>query len=162
MDTVISTQTVASGMYFPEEKMRFPVRDIPFDIVKLEPSTPGSLRDRPYAIYTGEYLLGGRYLTQHDATVNSETDMKQLVEFWNSLLRGDRSNCWVVNGYHYMVGDTLKRGAQGHGGRRFVIYPLNGAAPIVTRNLWSQGFVPRWLQDALPDTASFTPTGKVN
>jgi hypothetical protein len=66
-----------------------------------------------------------------------------------------------INGNCYWVGksdDKSLAGTLGHGGRRFVIRPINpdgSKALIITNNLWHNGVIPSIFRKDLPDNAVF-------
>ena len=69
--------------------------------------------------------------------------------FWDE--KADGENPLVIDGVRYSLGTG---GGNGMGGRKFVIEYFTGET-VETRDLWSQGQVPEWIRDRIPDTAKF-------
>lgn len=82
-------------------------------------------------------------------------------DFWMEKIRWrteKRSDCFVINGVHYKVGEELSPSVialRGFGGSRFVIIANDDGRRIETRNLWCQGKVPDRFRDVLTDNATF-------
>lgn len=61
-----------------------------------------------------------------------------------------------VNGKHYQISneDTSWAGFRGFGGAKFIV-AFNDGRRLRTSNLWSQGDIPWWFRERLPDNATF-------
>lgn len=90
------------------------------------------------------------------------------VDFWNKFVSaaqaGDVTDdgCLVVraDGSHYVINPDQASGMRGHGGREFRVYFTAGphaGKTAVTHNLWTQGAIPAFCRDKLPDNAEFLP-----
>ena len=90
-------------------------------------------------------------------------DNKQMVDeclcfncnFWDEYTyKTDKSV--RIDGQHYMVhpDDNTPYAFQGFGGRKFII-KMNDGKIIETCNLWTQGAIPDYFRDKLPDNATF-------
>lgn len=81
-------------------------------------------------------------------------------EFWNEYIElKDSGNSVRVNHEHYFINPDAPAGltiAVGHGGSKFII-KFNDGKIVVSRNLWSQGSIPEWAWNDLPDNAVFLP-----
>jgi hypothetical protein len=82
--------------------------------------------------------------------------------FLSILRKRDQSDCFRINGIHYMAIAEQKqttKAYRGFGGRLFKIIPLDGRPAFISDNVWCQGEIPSHLRDRMPDNATF---GKID
>ena len=114
--------------------------------------------------------------TQAEAVAEIEAKVLFHRRFWDKKVewanngdmtipeaKGDKSSRVIrVNHQHYVIGaeptaDELRRNRQfgglGHGGSEFQFRLLATGEVIVSRNVWSQGKIPKEYWEALPDNA---------
>lgn len=77
--------------------------------------------------------------------------------FWIEKMEDRRPEVFYADGCRYTIlPDPPKgfRGFVGHGGAEFRIR-FNDGREVVSRNLWTQGVVPKHFRERMPDTAIF-------
>lgn len=103
-------------------------------------------------------ICGKRETYQWFKSVNDRlAERKQCFtcdHFTTLAEKEDRSDCVVVDGVHYTIGNERDSAMRGCGGARFKI-KFNDGREVESTNLWCQGNIPPHLRDRLPDNARF-------
>lgn len=117
--------------------------------------------DGPYQVkeHAGRFyaLEEGRCSSSGPTLESAMHSVNLYRNFWREKIAiKDEPTTARINGWHYQIGDESPSYAptRGFGGERHTIRFRDGRE-VVTTNLWTQGEIPAYLRNELPDNAEF-------